>query len=70
VPVAGHREGTRSTEYMRDNRDLDVWFVPMDEGKVMLPSKISVKTMRGLLLVVATQFGDPAKLDKLEQAAN
>ncbi|WP_053239719.1 DUF3108 domain-containing protein [Pleomorphomonas koreensis] len=70
VPVAGHREGTKSTEYMRDNRDLDVWFVPMAEGKVMLPSKISVKTMRGLLLVVATQFGDPAKLDKLEQAAN
>jgi hypothetical protein len=70
VPVAGHREGTKSTEYMRDNRDLDVWFVPMDEGKVMLPSKISVKTMRGLLLVVATQFGDPAKLSKMEQAAN
>lgn len=70
VPVAGHREGTKSTEYMRDNRDLDVWFVPMAEGRVMVPSKISVQTMRGLLLVVATQFGDNAKLGKVEQAAN
>lgn len=70
VPVAGHREGTKSTEYMRDNHDLDVWFVPMAEGRVMVPSKISVRTMRGLLLVVATQFGDNAKLGKVEQAAN
>jgi hypothetical protein len=70
VPVAGHREGTKSTEYMRDNHDLDVWFVPMAEGRVMVPSKISVQTMRGLLLVVATQFGDNAKLGKVEQAAN
>lgn len=70
VPVAGHREGTKSTEYMRDNRDLDVWFVPMAEGRVMVPSKISVQTMRGLLMVVATQFGENAKLGKVEQAAN
>ena len=70
VPVAGHREGTKSTEYMRDNHDLDVWFVPMAEGRVMVPSKISVQTMRGLLLVVATQFGDNAKLGKVEQASN
>lgn len=70
VPVAGHREGTKSTEYMRDNRNLDVWFVPMAEGRVMVPSKISVQTMRGLLLVVATQFGDNAKLGKVEQASN
>lgn len=65
----GPREGTKSTEYMRDNRDLDVWFVPM-AGRVMVPSKISVKTMRGMLLVVATQFGENAKLGKVEQAAN
>lgn len=70
VPVAGHREGTKSTEYMRDNRNLDVWFVPMAEGRVMVPSKISVQTMRGLLMVVATQFGENAKLGKVEQASN
>ncbi|WP_370676567.1 DUF3108 domain-containing protein [Pleomorphomonas sp. PLEO] len=70
VPVAGHREGTKSTEYMRDNQNLDVWFVPMAEGRVMVPSKISVQTMRGLLLVVATQFGENAKLGKVEQASN
>lgn len=70
VPVAGHREGTKSTEFMRDNRDLGVWYVPMADGKVMVPSKISVMTMRGLLLITATQFGDPAKLTAVEQAAN
>lgn len=70
VPVAGHREGTKSTEFMRDNRDLNVWYVPMADGKVLVPSRISVQTMRGLLLVTATQFGDPASLKAVEQAAN
>lgn len=70
VPVAGHRDGTKSTEFMRDNRDLDVWYVPMADGKVMVPSKISVKTMRGMLQVMATQFGDPASLKTIEKTGN
>lgn len=28
VPVAGHREGSRATNYMRDNKDMHVWFRP------------------------------------------
>ena len=58
VPVAGHREGNASTKFMQDNKDLEAWFVPSGESGLMVPYKISVKTMKGLLVVQAQQFGD------------
>jgi hypothetical protein len=55
VPVAGHREGRESTRFMAENRDLEAWFVPAGEN-LMLPYKISVRTMKGLLVVTAREF--------------
>lgn len=55
VPVAGHRENRESTRFMAENKDLEAWFVPAGE-KMMLPFKISVKTMKGMLVVTARQF--------------
>lgn len=61
VPVAGHRAGNRSTQFMQDNKDLEAWFVPAPDEGLMLPFKISVKTMKGMLVVQARQFGDGTK---------
>lgn len=58
VPVAGHREGKESTRFMEDNKDLEAWFVPSEDGALALPYKIAVRTMRGMLVVQARQFGD------------
>lgn len=60
VPVAGHRANKDSTKFMAGNRDLEAWFVPAADETLMLPFKISVKTMKGMLVVQARQFGDPA----------
>lgn len=60
VPVAGHREGRESTKFMANNRDLEAWFVPATD-EMMLPYKISVKTMKGMLVVTARQFDGPIK---------
>ncbi|WP_181701217.1 DUF3108 domain-containing protein [Chthonobacter albigriseus] len=68
VPVAGHREGRESTKFMRDNKDLEAWFVPAGDGRLMLPYKISVRTMKGMLVVKARQFDDGS--DIAEAAAN
>lgn len=64
VPVAGHREGRESTRFMRDNKDLEAWFVPAGDGRLMLPYKISVRTMRGMLVVEASQFDGSVGLTK------
>ena len=69
VPVAGHREGSKATAFMRDNRDLNVWFINAPGSHIMVPYKVSVQTMRGLLLVVATRFGDDNLADVTQAAA-
>jgi hypothetical protein len=65
VPVAGHREGRESTKFMRDNRDLKAWFVPVGDN-LMLPYKISVKTMRGMLVVTAREFDSATGVAKAD----
>jgi hypothetical protein len=67
VPVAGHREGSKATNFMRDNRDIDAWYFAVPGTKVMIPFKVSVRTMRGQLLVTATKLGDD-RIDGLAQA--
>lgn len=57
VPVAGHREGRESTRFMAANKDMEASFVPTGDG-VMVPFKISVRTMKGTLVVKARQFED------------
>ncbi|ODN69873.1 DUF3108 domain-containing protein [Methylobrevis pamukkalensis] len=56
VPVSGHRANKKSTQFMKDNRDLEMWLVPASGGKVMLPYRIAVKTMRGMLIVQASRL--------------
>jgi hypothetical protein len=65
VPIAGHREGRESTKFMRDNRDLKAWFVPTGDD-LMLPYKISVRTMRGMLVVTAREFDNVTGVAKAE----
>ncbi|WP_157775776.1 DUF3108 domain-containing protein [Hartmannibacter diazotrophicus] len=56
IPVSGHRANKKSTLFMQDNRDLEMWLIPAADASVLVPYKISVKTMRGTLQVVATRF--------------
>jgi hypothetical protein len=65
VPVAGHREGRASTQFMADNRELEAWFVPAGDD-LMLPYKISVRTMKGMLVVTARQFEGQTGLAKAD----
>jgi hypothetical protein len=50
---------------MRDNRDLKAWFVPVGDN-LMLPYKISVKTMRGMLVVTAREFDSATGVAKAD----
>jgi hypothetical protein len=69
VPIAGHREGNKSTQFMESNKDLEAWFVPVTDASIMLPYKISVRTMRGMLVVTARQFAN-TRPEGVAQVAN
>lgn len=56
VPVAGHRPERRVTKFMVENKAMDVWLVPVNGGKQLVPYRISVKTMIGTAVVEAETF--------------
>ncbi len=34
-PIAGHRTGRKSTQFMADNRDMEVWLAPVEGARVL-----------------------------------
>lgn len=56
VPVAGHRPERPSVKFMTDNRDMNVWLAPVEGSRVLVPIRISVKTMMGTTVVEAEKW--------------
>jgi hypothetical protein len=56
VPIAGHRALRPSTKFMAENKDISVWLAPVAGTNVMVPVRISVKTMIGTAVVEASSF--------------
>jgi Protein of unknown function (DUF3108) len=54
VPIAGHRPQRPATRFMQDNRDISVWLAPVEGARVLVPLRISLKTMIGTSVVEAT----------------
>lgn len=56
VPQAGHRPERKATQFMANNRDIEAWLAPVNGTKVLVPYKISVKTMVGTAVIEASNF--------------
>ncbi|PPD46195.1 MAG: hypothetical protein CTY15_02165 [Methylocystis sp.] len=55
-PIAGHRPDSKSTRYMAENRDMNVWLAPLPDAHVVVPIHIDIKTGAGELLIEASDF--------------
>ncbi len=56
VPIAGHRALRPSTKFMAENRDITTWLAPVAGTDMMVPVRISVKTMIGTAVIEASSF--------------
>ena len=56
VPIAGHRPAAKATQFMADNRQIEVWLAPVERAHAVVPLRISIMTMSGMLLVEGTEF--------------
>ena len=56
VPIAGHRRDRPATKFMADNKDLEVWLAPIERDHVLIPFRVSVRTMIGTTVVEASEF--------------
>jgi hypothetical protein len=60
VPISGHSRNRPATKFMADNKDLEVWLAPIESDHVLVPFRVSVRTMIGMTVVEASEF----KLDE------
>jgi Protein of unknown function (DUF3108) len=56
VPIAGHRPNRPATRFMQENRDISVWLAPVEGARVLVPIRISLRTMIGTSVAEATRF--------------
>lgn len=56
IPVAGHRPDRRSTQFMTNNKKMEVWLAPLNSSRYVVPYKISVATMIGTTVIEARRF--------------
>ena len=56
VPIAGHRPNRPGTKFMQENRDISVWLAPVEGARVLVPVRVSLRTMIGTSVVEATRF--------------
>jgi hypothetical protein len=56
VPVAGHRTGRESVNYMAQNQRLEAWLAPVKGTTLMVPVKFVIGTNVGDLSVTARDF--------------
>ena len=57
TPVSGHRLNRPAVEFMRENKDIEVWLALVPGTRALVPLRIFVKTMIGGLEIEATRFG-------------
>ena len=55
-PVAGHVPDRAAIKYLVQQRDMEVWLVPIAGTRVLVPFRASVPTPLGLGVLEATQF--------------
>ena len=56
VPISGHRPNRLVTQFMANNRDMEVWLAPVGETRIMAPFRISVATLVGTTVIEAKEF--------------
>lgn len=60
-PIAGHRAERRAVQFMADNRDIQVWLVPVGQSRLVVPARIMLRTLIGMLAIDARRMSTGGK---------
>jgi Protein of unknown function (DUF3108) len=56
TPLAGHKLDSKSTQFMAANREIEAWLAPVEHAHVVVPFRVSMRTMAGMAVVDAVEF--------------
>lgn len=60
-PVGGHEKERFAVKFLRESRDLELWFAPIAGTRFLAVYRISIPTMLGAAVLQATRFVATAK---------
>jgi len=68
-PVSGHRPDRRSTKFMVENKNMQVWLMPVEGARALAPYRISVGTMVGEVVIEATnvQIAETSRSQRVQR---
>lgn len=56
VPISGHQRNRPATKFMAENKDLEVWLAPVESDHLLIPFRVSARTMIGTTVIEASEF--------------
>jgi Protein of unknown function (DUF3108) len=56
IPITGHRPDRPGTKFMAENKNMEVWLAPIESARILLPYRVSVRTMIGTTVIEASEF--------------
>jgi hypothetical protein len=56
TPISGHKRDSRSTKFMAENRDIEVWLAPIARARVVVPLHVALMTLAGHAVIDAEEF--------------
>jgi hypothetical protein len=56
TPVAGYKPDSKSTQWMANNKNMEVWLAPLENAHVVAPVYVSIATSAGTLNIRANEF--------------
>ena len=56
IPIAGHKTTAKGTQFMAQNKDMEVWLAPAGSAHMVVPYRVSLMTQVGTAVVEATEL--------------
>ncbi|MGO9389976.1 DUF3108 domain-containing protein [Rhodoblastus sp.] len=56
IPIAGHKVTAKSTKFMAENKDMEVWLAPVPNIHVVVPYRVSLMTLAGTAVIEASEL--------------
>lgn len=61
TPISGHRAERKSVQFMAENRDIQVLLIPVGGSRIIIPARIMLRTMIGMLVIDARRMSTGGK---------
>jgi hypothetical protein len=55
-PIAGHKVNARSTRFMAENKEMEIWLAPVPNAHVVVPYRVSLMTLAGTAVIEAAEL--------------